>query len=414
MKVTVVVPSYNSEKVIGQCLESILNQTLEDFEVIVVDDESTDNTVQIAKEYAEKDSRITVIPKEHENAGASRNVGLDKAQGEYIVFWDSDDFFELNALELLYNKCKEDDADICICDAWHYNERADIKSRGNKNNYPYVPETLPYNRKTNNSYILNVTTNVPWNKMFRVAFIRENGIHFQSIEKANDALFVMSSMALADRITIIEDLLINWRTNQEVSTTSDKKRDPMCVFRAFEATKAFLTEKGVYEEIKQSFINRAVDSYLYALRCQKNPENPDAFRQMYNFIRNEAFQKLDAESLEYPYIYKEPKAELLDKVLHGTYEEYLLWREESETELNARRFEKKQEKMQKQIDKLQTKLDKQIEKNENLKAKLEKLRKDYDRMKTSFAYTVGMKVTWVPRKVNSLINGGNKSQKEEQ
>jgi len=405
--VTVVVPSYNSEKVIGQCLDSILAQTFQDFEIIVVDDGSTDGTVETANEYAKKDRRIKVVPKEHENAGVSRNVGLDMAEGEYIVFWDSDDFFEPNALELLYNKCKEDDADICICDAWHYNDRIGVRVRGKKNNYIYVPEEIPYNRKTVQKYILNISNNVPWNKMFRLAFIREKGIRFQSIEKANDALFVMSSMALADRITIIEDMLINWRMNQENSTTTDKKRNPMCVFKAFETTKEFLEQKGVYEEVKQSFINRAVDSYLYALKCQKNPENPDGFRMMYDYIRNEAFKKLGVDNLERSYIYKENKADLLSKVTDGSYEEYILWREEVESEAAIRRFEKKERSMQKQYDKLQARYNKLYAKNERLNQK-------YERMKNSFAYRVGMKVTWLPRKINALINGKPDTTEKEQ
>ena len=105
-KVTVVVPSYNTENQIGRCLESICNQSLKDIEIIVVDDGSTDKTVDIAESYAKKDDRIIVIRNEHSNAGVARNTGLDKAEGEYIVFWDSDDFFAINALLKLYKKCK--------------------------------------------------------------------------------------------------------------------------------------------------------------------------------------------------------------------------------------------------------------------------------------------------------------------
>ncbi|WP_026664746.1 glycosyltransferase family 2 protein [Butyrivibrio sp. FC2001] len=326
-KVTVVVPSYNTEKQIEKCLDTICAQTLSGIEIIVVDDGSTDNTVSVAEEYAKKDSRISVIKNQHSNAGEARNTGLDRAEGEYIVFWDSDDFFALTALEKLYKKCKAENADICICDAFHVDDKSGKRVLGNKNNYQYLVKGNTYNRKINPDYILNITTNVPWNKMFRTGFIKDQGIRFQSIERANDAFFTMSAMTLAERITIIKDPLIYWRTNQKISTTSDKSRSPMCVFKAFEETERFLEERGVYDEVKKSFLNRAVDSYLYSLKCQKSLSTIDNFRESFDYIKNEAFGKLGWDKIEPTDIYKQNKYETLKHVTEGSYEEYMIFME---------------------------------------------------------------------------------------
>ena len=98
VKISVIIPVYNEEDYLNECLDSIVNQSLEDIEIICVDDGSTDNSLNILKSY-ESDNRIKIIPKENSGLGASRNVALDIAQGEYIAFMDSDDYMNLNALE---------------------------------------------------------------------------------------------------------------------------------------------------------------------------------------------------------------------------------------------------------------------------------------------------------------------------
>ena len=122
VKLSVVVPVYNVEKYLKQCLDSIVNQTFTDFELILVDDGSTDGSLAIEEEYANADKRIQLIRKPHSNAGDARNIGLDAAKGKYITFLDSDDYFELNLLELKYNEAEVTQADVCACDADLYHE----------------------------------------------------------------------------------------------------------------------------------------------------------------------------------------------------------------------------------------------------------------------------------------------------
>ena len=100
VKVSVIMPVYNVEKYLRQSLDSVLAQTLSEIEIICVDDGSTDGSYDILEEYAAKDQRITVLKQQNQYAGVARNHGLEKAGGKYVVFWDSDDFFEKNALQL--------------------------------------------------------------------------------------------------------------------------------------------------------------------------------------------------------------------------------------------------------------------------------------------------------------------------
>ena len=114
VKISIIIPTYNVEKYIGDCLDSIINQTFKDIEIICINDGSQDNTLKILKEYETKDSRIKVIDKKHKGVGAARNAGLDIAKGEYVQFIDSDDYLDFNALSELYGIAKEKNTDLIM------------------------------------------------------------------------------------------------------------------------------------------------------------------------------------------------------------------------------------------------------------------------------------------------------------
>jgi glycosyltransferase involved in cell wall biosynthesis len=122
MNISVIMLTYNREALIGRAIESILSQTFEDFEFIIVDNGSTDRSGAIADGYAEKDGRIRVIHRERGNIGSGRNTGLDAATGEYILFVDDDDWAEPDFLEFLTDLAVKNDADVAICGSWGNDE----------------------------------------------------------------------------------------------------------------------------------------------------------------------------------------------------------------------------------------------------------------------------------------------------
>lgn len=123
VKVSIIVAVYNVEKYLNRCLESLINQTLKEIEIILVDDGSTDRSGQICDDYSKKDSRIIVIHKENQGLGMARNSGLDMAIGEYVVFVDSDDFIDINAYKEMYNKIKSSDYDMLMSNYYEYNTK---------------------------------------------------------------------------------------------------------------------------------------------------------------------------------------------------------------------------------------------------------------------------------------------------
>ena len=115
IKVSVIITIYNGEAYLRQCLDSVCSQTLKDIEIICVDDGSTDSSWDILESYRAKDNRFKLYRQQNLYAVTARNNGKSHAVGEYLIFWDCDDFFELNALERMYEEAKSVDADICVC-----------------------------------------------------------------------------------------------------------------------------------------------------------------------------------------------------------------------------------------------------------------------------------------------------------
>ena len=121
-KVSIIVPVYNAQKYLSQCLDSLLNQTLKETEIICVDDGSADDSVDIINQYSSKDRRVKLIRQKNSYAGVARNNGLKQAAGEYVVFVDADDFFERDMLRSMYAQAKKDNAEICLCSGRIFNE----------------------------------------------------------------------------------------------------------------------------------------------------------------------------------------------------------------------------------------------------------------------------------------------------
>ena len=208
-KVSVIIPVYNGEKYLEQCLDSVCQQTLEDIEILCVDDGSTDSSYAILEKYQLADKRIRLFKQKNKYAGAARNLGKANAQGEFLVFWDCDDFFELTALEKLYYQITYTNADICVCGGKRYYQNIEkLYTWPGYMNKKRVPAEV-FNRETNKEYILNFTNEATWNKMFRRSFIEERKLDFQKIRNGNDVYFVVNALCMAERITYIEEPLVN-------------------------------------------------------------------------------------------------------------------------------------------------------------------------------------------------------------
>ena len=196
-KVSVIVPIYNVEKYLEKCINSLLSQTLEDIQIILVNDGSKDNSGNIAKEY-EKNNKDRVIYVEKENGGLSdaRNYGLKYATGDFIAFLDSDDYIEKNAYEKMYNKAIEENADYVECDfIWEFPNKIRVDKQ-----YPYK----------NKKEMLSFVRVVAWNKLIKRQLIIDNNLEFPKGLRYEDVEFTYKLIPFINKFAYVDKPFIHY------------------------------------------------------------------------------------------------------------------------------------------------------------------------------------------------------------
>lgn len=268
-KVSVIIPVYNTEKYLKECLDSVINQTLTDIEIICIDDGSFDNSLAILQEYAQKDTRIRILKQKNKGAGAARNMGLNIATGKYLAFLDSDDFFYKDFCKKMYNKAKETDADIVVCKAMEFNN---LTKKPSKMTWSLVEEQLPnknvFSYKDFPKFIFGFSQNWVWNKIFKKTFIKQKNISFLKLFRTNDLYFTCVASVLAERITCIKEELVNYRVGLKTNSQSTNFLYPLDFYTSLKKLKHFLKKRKIYKEVEQSYINWALGACIYNIETQ--------------------------------------------------------------------------------------------------------------------------------------------------
>jgi len=335
-EVSVIIPVYNAERYLRECLDSIVGQTLREIEIICVNDGSTDSSVEIIEEYIRRDSRIAILHQENGYAGIARNNGMKHSCGKYLVFWDADDIFEAEALEKLYEQCETDQADICVCEAVRFRSEEpelllrDVLYLKEK----HIPEGCPFSIADIPASIFNFTTNVPWNKMYRRRFVEEHQILFENRERANDQYFVMLALAYAKAITVVREHLIRYRINNEASLTGTLSGTPLCIYEALLNAKEALAEKELFvnEQVQQSMANRAISSLLFGMEKQTSTA---AFCEIYQTLKNGGLEKFFVTDKGADYFYTIGGYRKYQAMMAGDELAYLLTEGQFMTEFNS-------------------------------------------------------------------------------
>lgn len=316
-KVSVIIPVYNVEKYLRECLDSLRKQTLKEIEIICVDDGSTDSSLEILEEYRAMDSRIKILKQKNLFAGVARNNGMKAASGEYLIFLDSDDFFSSTLLEKTYRAGKEKDADVVLFGGMRYDD-----STGEYLDAPWyfrkslLPVKNPFSRKDLNGRLLEITSPAPWTKLFKKSYVENLGLQFQAQQNANDAYFVLTAIALAERITYVAENLVFYRIGMKSNLQSKKVKYPCCFLDAYEAVFEKVKEEEVYPEVEKGFVNLALSGCVFNLQTMTAPEirwivcdrmQKWSFRQMhlldyedeyYTNVKNKYFLKKMLEAYE--------------------------------------------------------------------------------------------------------------------
>ena len=266
-KVSVIIPVYNAEKYLGKCLESLLSQTLQEMEIICVDDGSSDGSPEILKRFQERDGRVRILTQENQYAGAARNNGMKEAQGEYLLFLDADGFFENTLLEKVYNQGKKMEADIVLFGAKQYNDKTGIVSPASWYfKRDALPRENPFSGKTENTDVFALVTPAPWTKLFRREFVEKQGLSFQGLQNSNDVYFVLTALALAEKITYVDEELVFYRVGMKGSLQGSKSLHPDCFIEAYAGVYHELQRRGIYERYEEGFMNILLSGCAHNLR----------------------------------------------------------------------------------------------------------------------------------------------------
>lgn len=295
--ISVIVPVYNSQLYLKNCIDSILGQTYHDIEVICVDDGSTDNSLEILREYERQDKRFRVICKAHVDgtgAGAARNLGLSCAKGQQICFLDSDDFFEADMLEKAYGQLKRADADIVMWDAWEYDMQENCDKQMTRAINPYfLPEDIKVFSPAEYADVLfQITAGQAWNLMLNMDFIKEKGLRFQETRYTDDILFTYTALTQAQKIAVLRERMVHYRMNFSGQQSYTWYCYPGVMYAGAAAVKKELQARDCFDRYRVTYYNRFM---LFMIQFLDNQRDFASFEKAYNMLNKKLKDELELQ-----------------------------------------------------------------------------------------------------------------------
>lgn len=305
-KVSIILPIYNVDKYLRQSLDSLLNQSLKEIEIICVNDGSTDNSAKILEEYKSKDDRIIVIHKSNAGTGAARNDGLKMATGECIGFVDPDDWVKKNMFERLYNLLKEKNLDIVMCTPGGFDEQNQVET-----DFPYFVDAN-FQKELDNK-VFNWRDISPfsypmcvWNKLYKKELFDKNNIEFAEGLDFEDHKVIFKSLLTAERIFFIREKLYIYRFNRVGSILSDNNARLMDHMKIFDIVENILNETNTMKELRNDFLMYKIHNLLYYYGMIKEEHKHEYYSKMKDAVKETNLSDEEASLLckKYPELEK--------------------------------------------------------------------------------------------------------------
>ena len=356
-KVSVIIPVYNTEKYLRECLDSAVNQTLKDIEIICVDDGSTDGSLEILHEYAAKDSRFSVFSQENSGQSVARNVAMKRAHGKYFFFLDSDDYLETVALERMVVLAEEEELDVVVCGRIIRYERDDLlrESALKMEEQTPVRSGIAYMREAKNR---RYYSNTAATKLVLRELVENYGISFPEGIIHEDTLFIFLVFMAASRVVQIPDELYGRRIREGSTMTTPVSYKNVHGYFGGALGILEYASHGPYEPDKEAEIWRAFEDRI------------NCARKAYQVISEEEKKKLVFS--------RKRESVLFQKLIADNYLSF-----EAATQ-------------NKEADKLRQELEKQ-------KKCADTLQYDLDCVHNSVSFRLGRAITWAPRKVRGGV-----------
>lgn len=285
-KVSIIVPVYQVENYIRQCIDSILNQTFRDFELILVDDGSRDNSGAICDEYARRDARIRVLHTENRGAAAARNVGLDNAGGEYVAFVDSDDYIAENMIDRMYQAIRNAEYDLVICNFLHIfpEEKDDFSPEISDINMEISGRTVLAQQKNQKNYGL---WTVVWNKLYKKSVLGH--LRFPEGKFFEDEFFSDQLYLRCGSILVLPDVLYYYRVWGDSTMNTQKTRNYLDLIDAFRMRIGLYQEQELPVDAIYKILIFMLEPYSNCAAAHLQGEDRKRLEQSREFIRKTAW-----------------------------------------------------------------------------------------------------------------------------
>lgn len=319
--VSIIIPVYNAEKYLIKCIDSVVNQTFKDIEIIVIDDGSTDASLTIINQFAKEDSRIKVLREENKGAGAARNFGMSQARGKFLYFLDSDDFIEKNFINEMWQISERDALDFLVCRSNQFN----CETKKTYDCLGSIREDLLPSQKIFSSYdvkkdAFNLFIWWPWDKFIRKSYIDKLQIKFQELKTTNDLFFICAAFLKAKRVSYTNEILVHHRIGNKKSLSNSREKSWNNFLIALSALEEFLKEQCIYSHFKKDFINYVLDFSLWQLETLHGR----SFCLLYNDLKNKWFSKFELIDKKEDYFYEKGNYKKLCIITKVDVDEYLL------------------------------------------------------------------------------------------
>ena len=257
-KISIIVPVYNVEKYLPRCLDSLISQTLDDIEILCIDDGSMDNSLEILQKYAEQDARVKVFSQENAGVAQARNLGLKHMQGQYLMFCDSDDWYEPIMCEKMLQTITCENVDFVLCNTILQDIGEDSARQVGKMKDKYRLPAGEYLLDTETKQRMSV---VVWDKIFRTDYIKKYNLFFPPVAPGEDMVFVHQYMALSKKCIVLEDKLYNYLlrgTSLIGAFLAGKQNQKSDFFKAMKYECDFLTQHNLLQE-NESFVLHTIE-----------------------------------------------------------------------------------------------------------------------------------------------------------
>lgn len=294
MKISIIIPIYNSEKYLRSAVESVTQQSYKDIEIILINDGSTDKSLNICQEYSKIDSRIILINKKNEGVSATRNRGIEVATGEFIMFLDADDWIEKEACEILLNKIINSNADIVFCnhimEFEHNNKKVSMNISDQIINNKDIKEKiiLPLIEEEDmKSEHLRAAFRGPWGKLFKKSIIDDNNIRFkEDLIIGEDFMFNLEYLKYSNNVIVDERYLYHYRLNNG-SALNKYRGDFWIIYKKILINLENYLEESLGDMDYSKRLNKLKLKYLLiCIKNEANPLNKKSLKKRKEYIKN--------------------------------------------------------------------------------------------------------------------------------